>query len=70
MAANDAFTAVSYTHLAADHGTVKADIPCLECGHDLDLCTDKVLFRDAVLLVQQDHGVQLDSCLLYTSRCV
>ena len=49
--------------VGTDHGAVKAHIACLGSGHDFDLGAGEVALGDAVLLVQQDEGVQLDSLL-------
>ena len=47
--------------VGTDHGAVKAHVACLGSGHHLDLGAGEVALGDAVLLVQQDEGVQLDS---------
>ena len=49
--------------VAAHHGAVKADIPGLVGGHHFDLGAGEVALGDAVLLVQQHQGVQLNSFL-------
>ena len=49
--------------IAAHHGAVKANVAALVGRGDLDLSTHELLLGDAVLLVEQDHGVQLDSFL-------
>ena len=49
--------------VGTDHGAVKAHVACLGSGHHLDLGAGEVALGDAVLLVQQDEGVQLDSLL-------
>ena len=49
--------------VGADHGAVEADVAGLISGDDLDFSAGKILLGDAVLLVEEDHGVQLDSFL-------
>ena len=49
--------------VAADHGAVEANVAGLISGDDLDFSACKILLGDAVLLVEEDHGVQLDSFL-------
>ena len=49
--------------VAAHHGAVKTDVTALVSRGDLDLGPHELLLGDAVLLVEEDHGVQLDGFL-------
>ena len=49
--------------VAAAHGAVEADVAGLISGDDLDFSACKILLGDAVLLIEEDHSIQLDSFL-------
>jgi hypothetical protein len=49
--------------VGSDHGAVEADVAGLISGDDLDFSAGKILLGDAVLLIKEDHSIQLDSFL-------